>query len=175
MTLQLTIKEAKKFFFDEKKIRRSVAKARRRLRASRRAGALVRRDARSSMRKVKKRTTVASPGQPPRAHSSEPNLRTIFYVFDPASMSTVVGPPLFRSSKNAKDSLPVPGLHEHGGTAYRKRRVYGDVARGADGEVIGRKFTKKRGPVKLAKRPYMDPALEKNREKFPALWRDSVR
>lgn len=166
--LTLTIKESKKFFFDEAKIRRSVRKAQQEQRALRRAGAFIRRTARSSMRKVKKRTTVSSPGQPPRSHSSEPNLRTIFYIYDPQTTSMVVGPPLLPSSKNSRDSLPVPGLHEHGGTAHRT--VYADASNRPA------KFRKKkRAAIRLAKRPFMLPALEQNADKIPPLWRDSVR
>jgi len=67
----------------------------------------------------------------------------------------VIGPVGFK-----KSDPPAPSVLEHGGDTVVLRR------RG--GKLTSRK-------VKIAPRPYMAPALEKERPKLPLLWRNSIK
>jgi phage gpG-like protein len=134
-------------FFDRPKVTRAVDKAKRQ--ALSRAGAFIRTTARSSIRK---RKTSAPPGRPPHSHTGLLK-RFIFFGYDPATDSVVVGPVGFKRSN-------APNVLEFGGTTVVERRTKG---------------TKRRRRVRIGARPFMGPALEKERPKFPVLWRNSVR
>ena len=109
------------------------------------AGAFIRQTAKTSIRK---RKGTSQPGQPPFSH--EGSLRKfIYFGYDRAADSVVVGPVGFKNST-------APAVLEHGGATVVERRG-------------------KRSAVKIAARPYMWPALEKERPKLPLLWRNSVR
>jgi hypothetical protein len=115
------------------------------------AGAFIRTAARTSIRK---RKGSAPPGDPP--HSHEGSLRRlILFGYDGPADSVVVGPVGFK-----KSDPPAPSVLEHGGETVVLRR------RG--GKLESQK-------VKIAPRPYMAPALERERPKLPLLWRNSVR
>ena len=137
----------KNLFFDRPKVTRAVDRAKRQVLS--RAGAFIRTTARSSIRR---RKTSAPPGRPPHSHTGLLK-RFIFFGYDERSESVVVGPLGFKRSN-------APNVLEFGGTATVERR--------RRGKRIRRK-------VVIAKRPYMGPALEKERPKFPQLWRNSVR
>jgi hypothetical protein len=110
------------------------------------AGAFVRTRAKSSIRK-RKRSAV--PGQPPSSHTGR--LRDlIFFVVEEAIGSVVIGPLLFR-----QQTPTVPKLLELGGTVEKQWRT-------------GK-------PATYHKFPYMEPALEAERPKFPELFTDSVK
>lgn len=137
----------KDVFFDRAAVTRSVDAAKRRVLAK--AGAFIRTAARTSIRK---RKGSAPPGKPP--HSHEGSLRRlILFGYDCTNDSVVVGPVGFKNSV-------APRALEHGGTTVvlSRRR--------------GRLQTRK---VRIAARPYMAPALERERPKLPLLWRNSVR
>jgi hypothetical protein len=113
------------------------------------AGAFIRTAARTSIRK---RKGTAPPGKPPYSH--EGSLRKlILFGYDRASDSVVVGPVGFAKST-------APKALEHGGEAVVHTR--------RKGRLVSRK-------VKIAARPFMAPALEKERPKLPLLWRNSIR
>jgi len=137
----------KQMFFDRPKVQRAVDAARRRVLSK--AGAFIRTAARSSIRK---RKNPSRPGQPPHSHTGLLK-RFIFFGYDPATDSVVVGPVGFKRSN-------APRVLEYGGvtTVTRFRRG---------------KVTRRR--VRIAPRPYMGPALAKELPKFPELWRDSIR
>lgn len=135
-------------FFDRPAVTRAVDRAKRVVLS--RAGAFIRQRARTSIRP---RKGSAPPGNPP--HSHEGSLRRlILFGYDPRSDSVVVGPVGFRGSV-APRALEIGGR-----TTVAPRR------RGAREE---------RRTIRIAARPYMQPALAKERPKLPALWRDSVR
>lgn len=140
----LEIKAAKKLFFDKKAILNAVPPALRK--ALSKAGAYIRDDARKS---IKTRKKPAPPGQPPHSHKGQLR-KFIFFAFDPASRSVIVGPAAFSSRSQA------PYLLEHGGTTQRKRRK--------------RIITAQYEP-----RPYMLPALLKNIHEIPKPWKDAIR
>jgi hypothetical protein len=137
----------KRLFFDRPKVQRAVDRAKRAVLA--RAGAFIRTTARHSIRK---RKGSAPPGQPP--HSHEGSLRRlIFFGYDRGTDSVVVGPVGF-SRSNA------PNVLEFGGKTVVERR---------------RRGKRERRSVRIAKRAFMGPALEKERSKLPKLWANSVR
>ena len=137
----------KDMFFDRHVVMRAMDSAKRKVLSQ--AGAFIRTAARTSIRK---RKGSAPPGKPP--HSHEGSLRRlILFGYDRANQSVVVGPVGFKNSV-------APRALEHGGTTVvlSRRR--------------GRLQTRK---VRIAARPYMAPALERERPKLPLLWRNSVR
>jgi hypothetical protein len=142
----------KAMFFDRPRVQKAVSHANRR--ALSRAGAFVRTRARTSMRK---RRGTSPPGQPPFAHEGSLR-RMILFGYEPSRETVVVGPVGFRSSD-------APNVLEFGGrtTVVRRRRS----------SRSGQRVIKTR--VRIAARPYMAPALDKERPKLPALWRNSVR
>lgn len=123
-------------------------------------GAFVRTDASRSIRSVGKRakakalaarmagqkegtSVVSKPGSPPLSHTGLLK-KNIFFVYDDAIKSVVVGPILL----NAKSGGKAPRLLEHGGTDQRK--------------------TKKSTVVAVYQpRPFMGPALDRTRDKIP--------
>ncbi|MCW5775997.1 MAG: hypothetical protein KIS87_06130 [Phycisphaeraceae bacterium] len=137
----------KDMFFDRHVVIRAMDSAKRKVLSQ--AGAFIRTAAKTSIRK---RKGTAPPGKPP--HSHEGSLRKwILFGYDRASDSVVVGPVGFAKST-------APRALEHGGeTVVHTRRK---------GRLTSRK-------VKIAARPFMAPALEKERPKLPLLWRNSIR
>jgi hypothetical protein len=136
----------KQMFFDRPNVKRAVDAARRRVLSK--AGAFIRQTARTSIRK-RKGTSAA--GSPPYSHVGLLR-KFILFGYDRQSESVVVGPVGFRAST-------APRVLERGGTTTVARRRRG-------------KRTDRR--VRIAARPYMYPALEKERPKLPELWRNSV-
>jgi len=140
----------KDMFFDRHVVMAAVDNAKRKVLSK--AGAFIRTAAKTSIRKRKK---SAPPGSPP--HSHEGSLRRlILFGYDKPADSVVVGPVGFKKST----THPAPNVLEYGGdTVVLKRRR---------GRLTARK-------VKIAPRPYMAPALEKERPRLPLLWRNSIR
>jgi len=140
----------KDMFFDRHVVIAAVDNAKRKVLSK--AGAFIRTAAKTSIRK---RKGSAPPGAPP--HSHEGTLRRlILFGYDKPNDSVVVGPVGFKTSE-------APSVLEYGGDTVVFRRLGGR----------GGKLTSQK--VKIAPRPYMAPALEKERPKLPLLWRNSVR
>jgi hypothetical protein len=135
----------KQMFFDTKAVISAVDRATRKVLSQ--FGAFVRTAAKHSIRK---RKAVSQPGQPPSSHAGHLR-RLIFFGYDPARKSVVIGPTPFRSEAEA------PPLLEYGGRAQRKNRK-------------GRNVT-----AIYKARPFMGPAFEQEKPKLPALWAGSVR
>jgi hypothetical protein len=156
-------------FFDRPAVVNAIDQAKRRELS--RAGAFVRTTARRSIRPAGKRAlqdrpfrgargrrgsdpTVSRPGQPPRLHTkNNRNLKLIFFAWEPARQSVIVGPVLFKSAAGVR----IPEVLEHGGRSYVKDRK-------------GR-----RKSVRVKARPFMKPALKAEAPKFPNLFANSVR
>ena len=137
----------KAMFFDRPKVTRAVDHAKRRVLSK--AGAFIRQRARTSIRK-RKRTSRT--GEPPTSHTGLLR-RFILFGYDRQRDSVVVGPVGFRRST-------APRVLEVGGrTVMESRRS-------------GKRRTR---TVRIAARPYMAPALEKERSNLPKVWRNSVR
>ena len=109
-------------------------------------GAYVRQTARTSIRT---RKSISQPGQPPSSHTGLLK-RNIFFVFSPDTQSVVIGPILLNKNTDA------PRLLEHGDTIVRERRS-------------------KRVRMKYRPRPFMGPAFDREQQKLPDLWRNSIR
>ena len=137
---------AKSMFFTSPAVRGAVDRATRRVLS--RFGAYVRRSARSSIRKRKK---VSEPGKPPSSHTGLLR-KFIFFGYDRADQTVVIGPVPLRSKPEA------PELLEHGGRVHRK---------------VGKRRRRVRA-MTYRPRPYMGPAFEINKPKLPAMWKDSV-
>ena len=138
--------EIKQLFFDSPKVVRAVDRTTRRVLSK--FGAFVRRTARSSIRKRKR---ISEPGSPPSSHSGLLK-KFIFFGYDPAKRSVVIGPERLSQAGRGE----APHLLEYGGTGTVERRG-------------------KRRRAKVRARPFMGPAFEKEEPKLAAMWRDSIR
>lgn len=163
--LNLTVKAAKANFFDRARVQDSLDRALRD--ALSRIGAFVRQRARTSLRY---RDRPSTPGSPPSAHRTmirkKTNKKTgkvkfqpvsplrefIFFAYDPARKSVVIGPALL----NAKGGSRALSALEYGGPST----IWSDG---------------KRKQVYIKARPFMRPALEAEQKAMPHLWRNSVR
>lgn len=140
--------QIKTLFFDKPTVLRAVDKAQRA--GLSKAGAFIRTAAKRSIRT---KQGSAPPGRPPHSHTGLLK-RFIFFGYDPTTESVVVGPARVNRTTDAPHTL------EFGGTTTIKRRRKGKVcARG----------------VRVAPRPFMGPALEKERLNLPKTWANSVR
>jgi hypothetical protein len=157
--LQFTIKQAKDFFFDRQAVISAVDKASRKVFT--RSGALVRGIARRSMKQVRPNAPPAPAGSAPRSRKGLLK-RFMFYVFDPASKTVVVGPALLPGRRR---NVTVPQVHEHGGATRT-------VVREIRWEKGRRKVIRRKAGVTYPRRPYMEPALEKVRPQLPQFWKD---
>lgn len=138
------IQQAKGLFFDRQQVQSAVSRAERRVLSK--FGAYVRQDARQRIRRRKRPSRL---GESPTNQTGLLK-RHIYFVFDDARRSVVIGPILLNRGSGAPSTL------EHGGDVVIAER--------------GRRRT-----VTYAPRPYMGPAFEKEKQKLPALWRDSVK
>lgn len=162
--LDMKIADARKLFIDTRKIRRPVDRAK--MKVPTRSLARIRLSARQSM-KVKQGS--APPGKPPHAHTRLLK-DNVFYVWDRRRDAGVVGPVKLNKPSEA------PAILERGGrvvTRYALKRAGGRNTRGQfqkDLVESGKKRT-----VRIAKRPYMGPALIKESPNIAKHWRGSVR
>jgi hypothetical protein len=136
--------DIKKIFFDRKAVTSRVDRATRKVLSK--FGAYVRQRAKTSLRKRKK---VSEPGKPPSSHTGLLR-KLIYFGYDPAGRTVVIGPTPLRSNVEA------PPLLEHGGTTTLVRHGKRKIAR-------------------YRARPFMRPAFEAERPQLPKLWRDSVK
>jgi len=136
-------------FFDRKKVIRAADAANRKNLSK--AGAFIRTTAKHSLRR---RKGTSPPGSPPSSHSGLLK-RFIFFGYDAARKTVVVGP--MRLNQKVGDA---PAALEHGGTSI---------------VVEGLRRRRRKRRVRIRARPYMGPALAKEAPKFPKLWTNSVR
>lgn len=139
-----------KMFFDSKPVRKAVDKASRAVLSK--AGAFIRQTARSLIRPRKR---SARPGEPPSSHKGHLR-RLIYFGYEPQRKTVVVGP------------VPLPG-----------RRPYGPQATVPEVLETGGAVTARDDDKRVKRRykgnPFMEPALEAERDKFAKLWSDSVK
>lgn len=172
--------KVKGLFFDRAVVIKAMSKAT--LRALSKAGAFIRTRARSSMRRRKRAST---PGTPPSAHGGAQLKTLLFFSFDPSTKSVVVGPVPFARGE-------APNLNEFGGQVQRKRSVVvrsGPPRKASPRQAAAFKRKVRTGqvipkalPRKLVQqkatyppRPFMAPALEKERHNLPARWKNSLK
>lgn len=128
-------------FFDRRAVLDDVARKNKKGQAK--AGAYVRQRARTSIRRRKK---SAEPGKPPSAHGGQ--IKLIFFAWDAAAETTVVGPAIFTAARGPKRGMK---LLESGGEA----QVKDDRGR------------PKR--VRYRGNPFMGPAVRAELPKFPGV------
>ncbi|NLY01525.1 MAG: hypothetical protein GXY83_35990 [Rhodopirellula sp.] len=138
-----------KMFFDRKAVTRGVDRATRKVLS--RFGAFVRTSARHSIRKRKR---VSKPGEPPSSHTGLLR-RFIFFGYDRDRSSVVIGPQ--RLNQKVGDA---PHALEYGGTST---------------VVEGLRRRRRKRRIKIAARPFMGPAFEREKPKLPAMWANSIK
>jgi hypothetical protein len=106
--LSVSLSLAKDSFFDRSGVLRAVERGRRK--ALSRYGAYVRKIAQNSM---KRRKGSAPPGMPPYVHVGLLK-RHIYFTYDAANQSVVIGPILIKAGST------VPSLLEYGGNVGKK-------------------------------------------------------
>lgn len=144
----------------------------------RRAGALVKKIARQSIRRDTRRRVMKSgkrgkygkpspPGRPPYSRAPGHPFKLIFNVPGPMRLSEIVGMVGFEFTSN-----PIPGIHEHGGHVRRlvfiRHSTWGFLSKRRGGRRVSQ-------TVRYPKRPFMIPALRRAKARLPAFWRNSVR
>lgn len=148
--------------------------------AALRQGALVRRIARNSIRKSKK---ASLPGSPPKTHmpSGGFSLKWIFFAVDSAKGSVVVGPIKGNAVYFSKDGQPVrgtvPGILEFSGEIFvLEVHRHGQWQRAdlRSRRRIGQ-YQQRLRKARIAKRPYMNPALETARPMLAKAWEKTVK
>lgn len=144
-----SVESAKAMFFDRKGVAGQLDPAVKK--ALSKFGAFVRTRARTSVRSRKK---VSEPGAPPSSHTGTLK-KLIFFSFDPAKKSVVIGPALGGSESGA------PGRLEKGGTAFvrpleRMTRTAGRIAH-------------------YRPRPYMRPAFKAELGSAAERFKDIIR
>lgn len=163
----------KDFFFDKQAVKSRMSKANRK--ALSKAGAFIRRRARSSLRRRKK---TSQPGQPPSVHSTDgvATLKNILFAYEPLSESLVVGPVRLNQKVFLGPDLgdgTVPQVHEFGASAKIREvkvghRWFTGVRRVRPGQPVRVRA------VRYPERPFMGPALEAERDQIPSAWAGSL-
>ncbi len=136
----------KEMFFDRPAVLKAAGRAR--VKTLSKAGAFIRTRAKTSIRA---RKGSSPPGTPPHSHTHLLK-RHIYFGYDRLSESVVAGPAKIKKGQ-APRSLEL-GLRSEV-SAYRR----------------GKKVQR---TVGIRKRPYMLPALQKEKPNFPELWLNSI-
>ncbi len=173
--LGMTVSQAKGSFFDADRVLRAKDNAERRVLSK--FGAYVRRAAKSSIRK---RRRAAPPGMPPSSHTGV--LRQfIFFALEPERHTVIVGPAktnqVFFDRHRQPVKGTVPSVLEYGGEVTILEYKIGSQWYRADlrsRRRLAERATRYR-TVSIAARPYMHPAMAKEKPKLPAMWKDSIR
>lgn len=124
-------------------------------------GAFVRRTAKKSILKGK---GISAVGTPPRSHLGTLK-RFIFFAYEAVTRSVVIGPALVPGKRG-----DAPRALEKGGTVTIDAAARKRLGRHRRGRLV---LAASR--LKVKARPFMGPALEKERPKLPDMWRDSIR
>lgn len=103
----------------------------------------------SARRSIRKRKANSKPGNPPSSHVGLLRDR-IFFGYDSSKKTVVVGPQLL----NSKTNPTIPEALEFGKVLRQSRN---------------------NRPRQYHKFPYMRPAMERELQKFPALFKDGIR
>lgn len=185
----LTFKAAKGNFFDRKVVLNAMSKTEKK--EFSKQGAIVRTRARQSMRKRKK---PSLPGQPPRVVKGQIK-KFLFFSWDNTTRTVVVGPTLLPKGTGAPSTLEYGGTSKGGRNPRRRLRKIGS---GGEIRVEGKRVTYARirteaqaaranklneqlygplkfGPARIAKRPFMHPALTERVPKLAPALKDKLR
>lgn len=165
----VVLKEAKRNFFDRQAVKNAMAAKERR--ALSRAGAFVRRRARSS---IKRRKGISEPGNPPHAHiKGTDGIKKILFYHDHVKRTVIIGPVKFNSHGN----VTVPGLLEYGGTKRDEITITRTRSnkKGSRGRFTGAIKERRRVNHRYRERPFMRPAWAAETPNFPGLWGNAER
>lgn len=116
--------------------------------ALKRFGGYVRAVAKNSIRPVGKKGTPSKPGQPPKSRRGLLK-RYIFYGFDLAKRSVIIGPQKIHGLKGK-----TPNVLEYGGNVKGKKRHITSS--------------------KVSARPYMGPAFREGKKRLASFWSNNV-
>jgi hypothetical protein len=168
-------------FFDRLAVTKSVEEATRK--ALSKAGAFVRQSAKTSLRY---RNKASKPGQPPSVHrgstikgrSVSLLKEMIFFAYDARTRSVVIGPALLNSAASftRRTGKSVPQILEEGGEIkivevfHRGRWKPASVVGSAKARSLPQRLT----GAKIEARPFMVPAMVKNINVFPGLFKSSM-
>jgi hypothetical protein len=181
--------QAKALFFDRPEVLSEMD--RETLKVFRRFGGFVRKVARRSIKKRKRKTSA--PGSPPHSRGAHLLRNNIFFHYDPNQRSVVIGPTALNQTSGDNDG-DVPRLLEEGGTATRhfwlritKQQARDEFGRFGPGQgtfVDPNKAQGQLAPVEYVHsdnapavrvnyepRPYMRPAFGKGQDKLDDFWR----
>lgn len=176
------IDQAKNFFFDRQRVLAATDRATQ-SRLSR-AGAFIRRTAKGLIRKGKK---PSKPGRPPKSHVG--TLKDfLYFAFDPFQRSVVIGPAKTNQVFFDGDGRPVTGtvpeVLEYGGSiSILEWQVPENLGTRRAGQWVRADLRFKRNrqdwkrrkrTVRIAARPYMQPAYTINEPKIGPLWADAI-
>ena len=139
----------KAMFFDKAAVIGAVDKATRKVLSK--FGAFVRTGARHSLRK---RKSISAPGEPPSSHTGLLK-KFILFGYDRERRSVVIGP--MRLNQKIGDA---PAALEYGGQST---------------VMTGSRRQRRKRRIRIAARPFMGPAFEREQPKLPAMWADSVK
>jgi hypothetical protein len=163
------------WFFDRAAVMERAGKMR--VKAMSTAGAFTRTKARDLIRRGKK---SAEPGKPPKTHTGDPNLETVFFAYDPATGTVVVGSVLLNSSKKLRkaDRQTIPELMEQGGQAEiiefsaDNGDTFGPWGTVQKARARGTRIIPRKRVATYAPHPYMQPALDLAMPDVPKELRD---
>jgi hypothetical protein len=205
--VELTLTQAKEFFFDRAKVMEAVEKGR--ATALAKSGRFVQTAARRSMKKARrmKKTELSEtqlaiyesagekrnllplkssePGQPPRVRKGTLK-KGLLFAYDPKTKSVVAGPVRFPIAGDAAANLEYGGTTEITVVEIDRPARRGRKATGRQLEAFLRKraagtlparggVRKRRVQAKIAKRPYMSPALEAARPFMAEQFKDLIK
>lgn len=156
------VDQAKAFFFDRSAVLDRLDKMK--AGGLKQCGAVTRRIARNSLRRS---PNPSKPGQPPKIHGTDSLLKKfIFFTFDPDSFSCLVGPAKINGSTTIAGDT-VPEILEFGGVTHFDAQDYFDHSHSTH---------RIRHRIKAAvsrwvkPRPFMEPALQKAKDRYPRLF-----
>lgn len=144
-------------FWDHRELIEQAQKAK--ARVMKRAGGLVRGIMRRS---IKNRKDPSPVGTPPSAHTKGGGIKNlIFWDYDPATESVIIGPAL--KSDAMSNLAPVPGTLERGGRSRIKLS-----------KALKRKLGKETIVATIRPRPFAAPALKAFETSYPELWEGAI-
>ncbi|TWT56501.1 hypothetical protein [Allorhodopirellula solitaria] len=174
MAIQITM-NMKQAFFDRQAVIDAVDRAE--LRAMSKSLAYIRRTAQRDV--LRRRVGVSRPGSPPsvRSTSRVTSLKNIWFAYDAATSSGVVGP--VKTNGSWVGPTPVPGVLEHGGSVIQRRGTLISAGKGKRNKRGKQKLQKldRSRVVHIRARPFMSVALDREIAKgtVAGAWSNVVR
>lgn len=168
-------------FFDRSAVAKRIEAANRRALAK--AGAFLRKRARTDI--LRRRKAISQAGSAPSVRSRDKvaTLRNILYFYDPKINGVVVGPvKLNQQNRTSNGSVSIPALHEFGGNLQIQEFQFAHQTDDQWFRVDGRRSKRpgerrRKRTAKYPARPFMRAALtaEVNAGTIPKAWANSIR